>query len=219
MSAYPELDQLGLKELIARWHQPAIDGEAYAASYYQEIVDLIRQQGEAGVKFLLAEVPTANLQKLAAILCLLPPVSNRKLINQIWTNFLKDDRPEIVASAIDGLRHQHIWQVRDQVFALSKHPAPCVRGSVLRYMSQYDPKIASVMLVEALDDPDYTVRENALDELDQLGAVEAIPLIRSLLTDSHPDVQKAAETALENLAQLKKGAWQRKQLNASANLA
>jgi HEAT repeats len=219
MSAYPELDNLGLEELITQWQRSPIDGEDYAASYYQEIAYLIRQQGEAGVEFLLAEVETADRQRLSAILCIVPPVNHGRLINHIWISFLEDDRPEIVASAIDGLRHQHVWRVRNQVFGLSKHASPEVRGSVLRYMSQYDPKIASVMLMEALDDPAYIVRENALDELDEMGVVEAIPLIRSLLTDDHPDVQQAAATALENLENLDNRSWHRRQFKLKANLA
>jgi HEAT repeats len=219
MSAYPELDNLGLEELIRQWQRSPIDGEAYAASYYQEVAYLIRQQGETGVKFLLTEVETADRQRLAAILTMLPPIENRRLISDVWIGFLEDNRPEIVASAIDGLRHQHVWRVRNQVFALSKHISPQVRGSVLRYMSQYDPKIASVMLMEALDDPAYIVRENALDQLDELGVVEAIPLIRSLLADDHPDVQKAAAIALENLERLENRSWHRRQFKLKANLA
>jgi HEAT repeat protein len=111
--------------------------------------------------------------------------------------------------------------VSDQVYALRTHPSAYVRGSVLRYMSRYDPRIGAVMLVEALDDPDYIVRENAVDELDQLGVVEAIPRIRERLADDHPDVQRAAATALENLQSLENSSWPRRQFHfkIKANLA
>jgi hypothetical protein len=103
MSAYPELDNLKLEQLIKQWHRSPMECEDYAASYYQEIVSLIRQQGEAGVNFLLTEVEKADSPKLAAILCMLPPVEDQTLIRDIWQGFLSDQRPEIVASAIDGL--------------------------------------------------------------------------------------------------------------------
>ena len=56
------------------------------------------------------------------------------------------------------------------------------------------------MLIAALKDPHYIVRENAIDELDDLEYYQALPDIRALLQPGeHEDVIQAAETAIENL--------------------
>jgi HEAT repeat protein len=55
------------------------------------------------------------------------------------------------------------------------------------------------MLIHALSDQEFIVRENAIDELGELGQPEAIPYLQPLLNDEHPDVRQAAETAIEVL--------------------
>lgn len=66
-------------------------------------------------------------------------------------------------------------------------------------MSRLHPDKAYPLLIEALKDPDFIVRENAADELGELDGAEAIPYLRPLLVDSHPDVQQAAQTAIAML--------------------
>ena len=61
------------------------------------------------------------------------------------------------------------------------------------------PNKALPLLIEALKDPDFIVRENAADELGELYEVEAIPYLHQLLRDSHPHVRQAAQTAIEML--------------------
>ena len=51
-------------------------------------------------------------------------------------------------------------------------------------------------MIEALSDPDFIVRENAADELGELGVVEAIPYLRPSLEDACADVRQAAEMAI-----------------------
>lgn len=202
MSIYPELGQLPLDGLMQRWHKGPEGAKEYAASYYDELVWLLREKGEIGIKFLLSQVGNSDTDQLAAILEMLPPIVPRKTMEKIWERFLDDSRPEIVASTIDGLRKQHSWWIRDRVYALRNHPSHYVRGSVLRYMSQLDRKLASVMLIEALADPHPIVRENAIDELDELGVIHAIPSIKECLTDQNTHVRQAAQTAVENLEEL-----------------
>ena len=66
-------------------------------------------------------------------------------------------------------------------------------------MARLHPDRAQPLLIEALKDPHFIVRENAADELGELDVVTAIPDLRQLLADSHPDVRQAAQTAIEIL--------------------
>lgn len=198
MSVYKELDNLNLEELINCWHEPSPDGKEYAASYYSEVAFLIRDQGKAGIAFLFGEISKADTERLGAIFSTLPPLKHPALAD-ILVRYLHDERPHIVASAIIGLQHQGKKDAIDEVLALRNYPDPYVRGSVLSFMSELYPESASLLLIEALQDPHYIVRESAIDELDELEVVESIPYIRPLLADPHPDTRQAAETAIQNL--------------------
>ncbi len=198
MGVYPELDNLNLEALINCWYQPPLDGEEYAVSYYDELAALIREKGEAGITFLFGEISKANTERLGAILFFLPP-QDHPLLQDTLRSYLHDERPHVVARAIDGLRRQGEKDSINEVLSLRAHPSPYVRGSVLRFISELYPESAPSLLLEALQDPHYIVRENAIDELDRLGVVEAISSIRPLLADPHPDTRQAAETAIQNL--------------------
>lgn len=49
MSIYSELGQLPLDDLMQRWHKRPESAKEYAASYYDELVWLLREQGEIGI--------------------------------------------------------------------------------------------------------------------------------------------------------------------------
>jgi|FLYN01.1.fsa_nt_gi hypothetical protein len=57
MSVYPELDNLGLEELITRFNGPNLPGEKFV--YYDEVAR-IREEGEAGNAFLLKALKEIN---------------------------------------------------------------------------------------------------------------------------------------------------------------
>lgn len=200
MSFYPELDHLNLEELIARFQDSPLGGEEYASVYYSEVALLIRQKGEAGIAFLWGEMNCADTERLRAILFALTesPVKNQALLDHL-VSYLQDERPLIVAEAIDSLCRLGAKDTVEQVLALLQHRSPYVRGSVLRFMRCLHPNKALPLLIEALKDPDFIVRENAADELGELYQVEAIPYLRPLLADSHSDVREAAQTAIEML--------------------
>ena len=120
----------------------------------------------------------------------------------ILLSYLHDRRPLIVADAVDGLAFLGATDTADAILPLRTHPDPYIRGSVLRFISRLFPKEAPPILLEALQDPHYIVKENAIDELDNLGAIEAIPYIRPFLSDPHPHVVQAAQTAISNLEEL-----------------
>lgn len=203
MSFYPELDHLTLKELIARFRGLPLEGEEYAVVYYQEVANLIRMKGEAGIAFLQQEITKADSPRLQAILFALTAARfYTPEFRELLLSYLQDERPMIVMEAVDSLRLFGEKNVLDRVFPLLKHPSSYVRGSALRFMRCLYPNKALSLLIEALNDPDPIVRENAADELSELYQIEAIPYLRPLLTDSHPDVQEAAQTAIENLETL-----------------
>jgi hypothetical protein len=56
MSLYPEIDNLGLNELIQKWQSPPFDSEECADLYYQEVADKICMSGSEGIDFLLSFV-------------------------------------------------------------------------------------------------------------------------------------------------------------------
>ncbi len=73
-------------------------------------------------------------------------------------------------------------------------------------MSHLYPGEAVPLLVDALHDDGSIVRENAVDELDWLGAAEALSALRPLTGDPDPHVRQAAETAVANLSVRQEGA-------------
>lgn len=209
MSFYSELDNLSLSELIARFHGAPLEGEEYGYTYYSEVALLIRQSGSAGVEFLYPkgmiwnEAKQADTIKLRAILlALTQPRLEQPALRDWLLSLLQDKRSIIVAEAIDSLTRQGEADTLEQVLPLLKHASPYVRGSVLRFMSEFYPERAVPLLIEGLNDAHFIVRENATDELGSLCAVEALPFLRAKLEDPHPHVRQAAETAIEMLEPL-----------------
>ena len=204
-SMYPELDKLNLPELIACFQNTVPEEESESSIYFDEVALLIQRQSKAGIDFLFEEIDKTNsAERLRAIIFALtfpPPVENPALKN-IVISYLSDERPSLVAEAVDGLRYLGATDTGDAILPLRTHPDPYVRRSVLRFISGLFPKEAPPILLEALQDPHYAVRDNAIDKLDDLGAIEAIPYIRPFLSDPHPDVVEAAQTAISNLEEL-----------------
>lgn len=202
MSFYPQLDNLTLQELILHFQSSPFEGEEYGDIYYQEVVILIGKKGEDGVAFLQGEIEKADTPRLRGILFALTEARlNKPEFRELLLSYLQDERPMIVMEAVDSLRVLGEKDAVDQVFALLQHPSPYVRGGVLRFMRSLYPNQALPLLIEALKDPDFIVRENAADELGELSEVEAIPYLRQLLRDSHPHVVQAAQTAIEILTE------------------
>jgi hypothetical protein len=175
MSFYSELDNLSLSELMARFHGAPFEGEEYAYTTYSEVALLIRQNGSAGVEFLWNEAQQADTPRLRAILlALTQPPLEEPTIREWLLSFLQDKRPLIVAEAIDSLTRQEEADTVEQVLRLLKDASPYVRGSVLRFMSEFYPERAVPLLIEALNDAHFIVRENAADELGELSELEAV---------------------------------------------
>jgi hypothetical protein len=203
MGIYPELDNLSLNELMDYWCREPIDGKEYAIVYYDEIAFLLSKQGESGREFLANELNQENSpEKLCAILGFLPSPEHPVLPSTLL-KYLHHPNSHVIARAIDGLMTQREQHAIHEVYALYTHPSAIVRSTVLRFLSKLSQEFTS-RLIEALQDPDPNVRCSAIDELDDLDVVAALPRIQMLLSDAHPHVREAAETALENLERIRR---------------
>ncbi len=211
MGFYPELDNLNLPQLIERFDGPPPDGPEYGTAFYQEVASLIRQHDPAGLNFLLRELLKRgeDTERLRGILLGLRfPLPESLDLRALLLPYLRDERPVVVADAVDGLAQVGTAEALDEVLPLRKHPSPYVRASVLRAVGQLPLERAWPMLREGLHDPDNLVRETALDELTTavLGAVdrpksqraiieEATEAIKAMLEDEDPSVREVAQEA------------------------
>jgi hypothetical protein len=190
-----------LQQLIAHFSAPAPDGEAFAFAYYSEVALRIRQHGPQGVDFLYREHAQASDERVRAILFALaePPKLRRPWLPELWLAYLDDRRGEIVAEAIDCLWRYGDRKSKYRVLQYQRHDSAYVRGSVLRYVSRMVPHCAPLLLILALRDEHFLVRETAIDELDRLEVGDALPYLYRLLEDRAPQVRQAARTAIEHL--------------------
>ncbi|MBZ0316476.1 MAG: HEAT repeat domain-containing protein [Anaerolineae bacterium] len=204
MPKYPEFSTLDLEQLILRFIGVPPD-EADEDNYYDELAITIRLKGEVGIEALLGLLKKVSRvsQKRGAIMGLtFPPQLKKTVVEETLIGLLDADEPLIVADAISGLIDTESKNFLNRILPFQSHPSPYVRGSVLRFLSALYPNKAYPILIEALGDLDYIVRENAADELgemklDDSQKTEAIAHLRNLLEDSHPHVRQAVETAIK----------------------
>ncbi|CAN5194587.1 hypothetical protein BH20ACT16_BH20ACT16_01390 [soil metagenome] len=123
------------------------------------------------------------------------------LVRSFLQPLLDDERDLVVAEALDGLASGQTSLKAMDVERLSHHPSPYVRGALLRYVARVQGRSAIPSLMTGLHDSSHVVRQNAIDELEDLEARDAIPALRLMLTDSHHHVRDAARYALQALAE------------------
>jgi HEAT repeat protein len=173
--------------------------------WLQEVAVQIARTGTGGVKFLLAFVPYADASQLRAILVALSLSGKKLLASQraevcdLGRRLLKDRRALVVAEAVDTLNHLECREAEKAVAPLLQHASPYVVGSALRFFARLVPEKAGSLLKKALKSPEPIVRQNAIDELDELQCRDALTRIRRLLDDPDDDVRQAAETAVAHL--------------------
>ncbi len=168
----------------------------------QELAVAIAQVSREGADSLLAFAPYADELRLRAILLAMTCV-NEKLSEEqhekicaLARQLLTDTRPMVVAEAIDTLTKLGCRRVRQLIAALRRHASPYVQGSVLRYFARRHPKEAVPLLERALNSREPVVRQNAVDELDEMNHIPALAKIKRLLRDPDKDVRQAARTAV-----------------------
>lgn len=171
-----------------------------AVDYCMQLTTAIVNCGSRGVSYLTKMLTSASEVRTRAILFSLSSDEKKqvKIIDTLIL-YIDDARPSVVSEAIDGLRFMEYscWEI---IKPKLEHSNEYVRGAALRYASKMlSNDEAYAILISALNDPHYIVRENALDELAGLGKREAVVYISKFLTDINPDVRQAARTALEEL--------------------
>lgn len=199
MNFLQKLESLNLEELLTLFQKlPQLGVDPFL--YYSEVAASIATKGEKGINFLYEQIKKVDTPRLVGIIFALAQEAEDGIdLRNILCGYLNDERPMVIAEAIDSLRKLGIRDCVDKILSLRSSPSPYVRGSVLRFIARLYPEKAINILIEALNDPDFIVRENAADELGELEVISAIPLLRPLLNDSHPDVRSAAQTAIEML--------------------
>jgi hypothetical protein len=212
MAFFPELMKRSADELVEGFRTgPRPEDrvpEEEEPFWLEEAAIGIARSGERGLDCLLQEVPGADEPRLLAILLALSFVpqgaleQGRGRIRDALVSFIRDPRPLVAANAIDTLRCLNYAEVGQDLLPLLRDKSPYVVGSVLRYLRRHDPGVAGPILLDALDSPEPIIRQNAIDELDDLNSVEALPRIRRLLNDADDNVRQAAQSAVRNLEQL-----------------
>lgn len=207
MSMFPQLDQQDSKELRNLFlGDSAVEApEDEQELWLQEVALLIAQTGPKGVEFLLSRVPGADEPRLLAIFLALTLVEKNLSSHQRTTlcdlarRFLTDDRALVVAEAVDTLSRLQCSAVTESVSSLLTHPSPYVVGSALRFFAHREPEKAVPLLEKALTAEEPIVRENAVDELDEMNYTPALAQIKQLLQDPDDDVRQAARSAVAHL--------------------
>jgi HEAT repeat protein len=173
--------------------------------WLQEVAVEIANAGSDWVRILLAFAPHADESQLRAILLALSRISENLSEDQrhslcgLARGLLADRRPMVVAEAVDTLTSLGCPRVKESIAALRRHSSPYVRGSVLRHFARRHPRQAVPLLEKALDSKQPIVRQNAVDELDEMNYTPALAKIKRLLADPDEDVRRAARTAVEHL--------------------
>jgi len=134
----------------------------------------------------------------------LSPQKDEKQRN-LLLSLLSHSDPLIVAEAIDSLSRADYGIFWPRIEPLLRHESPYVIGAALRYAHFALPaEKAFIILTDALKNTDSIVRQNALDELGDLGDKRALEFIRPYCDDSDSDVKQAANTAYETIIDVSK---------------
>lgn len=212
MPIYPEIEGLSLQDLQRLFLSNGLSRKDPTEKdlWLQELALMIAKCGSEGIAFLIQHIQASDEQRVRAIifaLSFLPEsvasTTSRQVRNILITH-LSSRNPWIVAEAIDSLRHLGHKDAVAEVRLLLEDESPYVVGSVIRFIASFYPEQAKPILLAFLKSKEPIVRENAVDELDELGCVEALPAIRLLLRDSDRNVRQAAETAISNLEHARK---------------
>jgi hypothetical protein len=201
MAFYPELTVKGLNELLGMFKDiDAIRVAGEKKIYSQELALAILRCGIQGISLLIGLISSANTIQLQAIIF---AIGSSQRCDEKFVEILKkciaDSRATIISEAIDALRKLDIKIEFNDIVKFLNHKSPYVRGAVIRYIAAIHTDMSKEILLQALGDPHYIVRENAVDEIESLNIREAIPYLKPLLYDKFKDVRLATEFALSSL--------------------
>ena len=168
------------------------------ADFYDSIACNIAQENPY---YLLDNIKNySGMRKRAAIFGLGSSLVKDEKITKEILLATHDTDPLVVSRAINALidlEHKQYWS---HIQPLLNNESPFVKGAVLTYARYVEAEKVYELLVSSLTDTHYIVREYAIDELAELGNIEAIEKIKPLLNDVHPHVRQAAESAIKELS-------------------
>lgn len=196
---FSELEGSTLEELIDAFRGPPLDGEGYRVSFYDDVADAIARLG--GIAFLEGELDQDDEDRMAAAIGALafsqaPGVDKRRL-NIRLPPLLDHPNPNVVITAIDSLRRLEDGAVHDRVLELLDRSPGMIRARALIYLRVLFPDEGLPLLLDALNDPDATIRFTAVDQLDELQVTDRATFER-MLDDSDEDVRGHARYILDN---------------------
>ncbi len=203
-SSFQDVEPIELMTQFLGYSMPQVPEDEYAL-WVQESAVAIARLGREETNWLLAFAPYADELRLRVILiavtCVAEELSEqqRAYVCALARRLLADKRPMVVAEAVDTVRLLGCRRAKERIAALGRHSSPYVRGSVLRYFARHHPKEAIPLLERALNSREPIVRQNAVDELDDMNYAPALGKIKRLLQDPNKDVRQAARTAVNHL--------------------
>jgi hypothetical protein len=202
MNDYSNLAKIDYESLLDLFFQVPIYDDEDEFSYYSEIAwQIFQNMGERGIEDVLSKsLKNLNDAQLRSIIFLMGCSSQKEKYESRLGQYLSDIRPSIVAETINSLSLLKASNYLPIIVDMYGNTiSAIVKGSILRYMQRLQYPKAKEVLVLALNDREPIVRENALDELDELGDSDVIPYIIPLLKDDNANVRQAAQTTLLNL--------------------
>ncbi len=196
---FSELEGSTLEELTAAYRGPPLDGEEDRVSFYDDVGDAIARHG--GIGFLEGELDQDDEDRMAAAIGALafsedPAVGKRRLNMRIRA-LLDHPSPNVVVTVIDSLRRLEDRTVHDRVLELLDSSPAMIRACALIYLRVLFPDAALPLLLDALNDPDATIRFTAVDQLDELQCTDRATFER-MLDDPEEDVRELARYILYN---------------------
>lgn len=191
-----------LSYLTHAFEDDTVIDRTYLASFYEDLVDAILATGPKGTEYLLAHLASLDPIRLAVVLPVLAAVApSEPFVLLMLHQSLDSSTPALVLAALNGLINAREWSRRDIAERLRTHADPGVRGAVLRYIVGCDGPAALPALLLALSDPHPVIRETAVDAIDELDVVEALPHLEQLTADPDHNVRDAATAATAHLAE------------------
>ena len=197
---YSELESKSLAELLDAFRGPPPDGEAYRASFFDDVAHRIAELG--GIEELKTAMDTNDDDRLAAVVSAFSapkadsvPRSERETL---FRRFLTHPNPSVVAAAIDGLVVLDDHQAKATVLNLLRIGPSIVRARALIYLRSTSGQEAIPLLLAALNDPHPTIRLAAVDELDNLDEFNDRATFERMLNDADDYVRDHARYIVEH---------------------
>jgi HEAT repeat protein len=155
---------------------------------------------DQGIQYLISRAGGADAAHLSATFLALtmPAPIESPEVRSLLESHLLDAAGGVVAYAIDGLAPLGMVGEPARVSNMRQDARPLVRAAILRYEGQVRGREAVPQLIQGLDDSDPIVRQEAIDQLDELEVTQAVANVRELAADPDPRVQQAAETFMRN---------------------